>query len=57
MVYLSIQAQKFFCMVQKEFGAPGFGKMLITASNDLNMETTNLEQAGTFFHVFEIFGV
>lgn len=26
-------------MVEKEFGAPGFGKMLVTASNDLNEET------------------
>jgi len=39
LAYLSIEARKFFCAVEKEFAIPGFGKMNITASNDLNEET------------------
>jgi len=39
LAYLSCEARKFFIAVEKEFGVPGFGKMGITASNDLNEET------------------
>ena len=39
LAYLSCEARKFFCSIEKEFGLPGFGKMSITASNDLNEET------------------
>ena len=39
LAYLSCEARKFFCSIEKEFGVPGFGKMTITASNDLNEET------------------
>ncbi|XP_020110878.1 nicotinate phosphoribosyltransferase 2-like [Ananas comosus] len=39
LAYLSIVAREFFHAVEKEFGAPDFGKMTITASNDLNEET------------------
>ncbi|KAH7663610.1 Nicotinate phosphoribosyltransferase family protein [Dioscorea alata] len=55
LAYLSIQARKFFCMVEKEFGAPGFGKMLVTASNDLNEETIDaLNKQG---HEVDAFGI
>lgn len=39
LAYLSIQARRFFCAVEKEFGVLGFGNMTITASNDINEET------------------
>lgn len=39
LAYLSCEARKVFCTVEKEFGVHGFGKMGITASNDLNEET------------------
>lgn len=39
LAYLSSEARKIFCIIEKEFGVPGFGKMVITASNDLNEET------------------
>jgi nicotinic acid phosphoribosyltransferase len=39
LAYLSIEARKVFCAVEKEFNVPGFGRMVITASNDLNEET------------------
>lgn len=39
LAYLSCEARKFFCNIEKEFGVAGFGKTNITASNDLNEET------------------
>lgn len=39
LAYLSSETRKFFLAVEREFGASGFGKMNITASNDLNEET------------------
>ena len=39
LAYLSCEAQKYFLAIEKEFGPDGFGKMVITASNDLNEET------------------
>ncbi|XP_044510332.1 nicotinate phosphoribosyltransferase 2-like [Mangifera indica] len=39
LAYLSCEARKFFRSIEKEFGVPGFEKMSITASNDLNEET------------------
>lgn len=39
LAYQSCEARKFFCNIEKEFGVAGFGKMTITASNDLNEET------------------
>jgi nicotinate phosphoribosyltransferase len=39
LAYLSLQTRKFFAAVEREFGVVGFGKMVITASNDLNEET------------------
>lgn len=38
LAYLSCEARKFFRSVEKEFGV-AFGRMSITASNDLNEET------------------
>ena len=38
LAYLSIEARKVFRAVE-EFNVPGFGRMVITASNDLNEET------------------
>jgi len=39
LAYLSCESRKFFRSIEEEFGLPGFGKMSITASNDLNEET------------------
>lgn len=39
LAYLSCESRKFFHAVEKDFGVPGFEKMSITASNDLNEET------------------
>jgi nicotinate phosphoribosyltransferase len=37
--YFSIETRKFFCLVEKEFGVVGFGKLVIVASNDINEAT------------------
>lgn len=37
--YFSIQARNFFRAVEKEFNIPGFGNLVIVASNDINEET------------------
>lgn len=39
LAYLSCEARKIFCTIENEFGVSNFGKMSITASNDLNEET------------------
>ncbi len=39
LAYLSCESRKFFVAIEKEFGVADFGKMCITASNDLNEET------------------
>ena len=39
LAYLSCETRKFFNSIEKEFGVQDFGKMNITASNDLNEET------------------
>ena len=39
LAYLSIEARNFFNVIEKEFGVAHFGKMVITASNNLNEET------------------
>ncbi|PIA33739.1 hypothetical protein AQUCO_04000065v1 [Aquilegia coerulea] len=55
LAYLSCEARRFFCSVEKEFGVPGFGKMTITASNDLNEETLDaLNKQG---HEVDAFGI
>ncbi|KAK9948937.1 hypothetical protein M0R45_004490 [Rubus argutus] len=55
LAYLSSEARKIFCIIEKEFGVPGFGKMVITASNDLNEETLDaLNKQG---HEVDAFGI
>ncbi|KAJ7944435.1 Nicotinate phosphoribosyltransferase [Quillaja saponaria] len=55
LAYLSSEARKFFRTIEKEFGVPGFGKMIITASNDLNEETLDaLNKQG---HDVDAFGI
>ncbi|ONK71010.1 uncharacterized protein A4U43_C04F3790 [Asparagus officinalis] len=55
LAYLSIEARKFFCAIEKEFDIPEFGKMNITASNDLNEETIDaLNKQG---HEVDSFGI
>lgn len=39
LAYQSIEARKIFLEIEKKFSVPDFGKMIITASNDLNEET------------------
>lgn len=39
LAYLSIESRKFFQAIEKELGISSFGKMMITASNDLNEDT------------------
>ncbi|XP_047066174.1 nicotinate phosphoribosyltransferase 2-like [Lolium rigidum] len=55
LAYLSIEARKVFHAIEKEFNIPGFGKMIITASNDLNEETIDaLNKQG---HEVDAFGI
>jgi nicotinate phosphoribosyltransferase len=55
LAYLSTQAREFFRGIEKEFGVPDFGKMAITASNDINEETLDaLNKQG---HEVDAFGI
>ncbi|XP_052205534.1 nicotinate phosphoribosyltransferase 1-like isoform X2 [Diospyros lotus] len=55
LAYLSCEARKFFCTIEKEFGVQDFGKTSITASNDLNEETLDaLNKQG---HEVDAFGI
>ncbi|XP_022640196.1 nicotinate phosphoribosyltransferase 2-like isoform X2 [Vigna radiata var. radiata] len=55
LAYLSCVIRKLFCSIEKEFGLPGFGKMSITASNDLNGETIDaLNKQG---HQIDAYGI
>ncbi|XP_074559998.1 nicotinate phosphoribosyltransferase 2-like isoform X2 [Curcuma longa] len=55
LAYLSIKARELFCAIEVEFGLPGFGKMNIAASNDLNEETIDaLNKQG---HEIDAFGI
>ncbi|RVW55376.1 Nicotinate phosphoribosyltransferase 2 [Vitis vinifera] len=55
LAYLSCEARKFFCTIENEFGVSDFGKMSITASNDLNEETLDaLNKQG---HEVDAFGI
>lgn len=55
LAYLSCESRKFFRTIEKEFGVPDFGKMGITASNDLNEETLDaLNKQG---HEVDSFGI
>ncbi|KAJ6820028.1 nicotinate phosphoribosyltransferase 1-like isoform X2 [Iris pallida] len=55
LAYLSIQARKFFCTIEKEFIVSGFGRTLITASNDLNEET--LDHLNKQGHEVDSYGI
>ncbi|URD84528.1 Nicotinate phosphoribosyltransferase (NAPRTase) family [Musa troglodytarum] len=55
LAYLSTEARKFFHAIEEEFGVLGFGKISITASNDLNEETIDaLNKQG---HEIDAFGI
>jgi nicotinate phosphoribosyltransferase len=55
LAYLSTQAREFFRGIENEFGVPDFGKMPITASNDINEETLDaLNKQG---HEVDAFGI
>ncbi|XP_022863197.1 nicotinate phosphoribosyltransferase 2-like isoform X1 [Olea europaea var. sylvestris] len=55
LAYLSCEARKFFQAIEKEIGVSDFGKMSITASNDLNEETIDaLNKQG---HEVDAFGI
>lgn len=53
--YLSIESRKFFRAVEKEFGVPGFSRIIITASNDLNEET--LDHLNKQGHEVDAYGI
>ncbi|KAG0598188.1 hypothetical protein M758_12G053200 [Ceratodon purpureus] len=53
--YFSIETRRFFRAVEKEFNVPGFGKLVIVASNDINEETLDaLNKQG---HEIDAFGI
>lgn len=55
LAYQSIEARKIFFKIEKKFSIPDFGKMIITASNDLNEETLDaLNKQG---HEIDAFGI
>lgn len=55
LAYLSTEARKSFHAIEKEFGVPEFGKMIITASNDINEDTLDaLNKQG---HEVDTFGI
>ncbi|KAL5752985.1 hypothetical protein ACOSP7_023164 [Xanthoceras sorbifolium] len=55
LAYLSCEARKFFRAVEKDCRVPGFEKMSITASNDLNEETLDaLNKQG---HEVDAYGI
>lgn len=55
LAYLSMEARKFFCAVEKVFGVLNFSKTAITASNDLNEET--LDHLNKQGHEVDAFGI
>ncbi|OEL28932.1 Nicotinate phosphoribosyltransferase 1 [Dichanthelium oligosanthes] len=55
LAYLSVETRKFFHAIEKEFGVVGFGKMNITASNDLNEET--IDALNKQSHEVDAFGI
>ncbi|PSS21274.1 Nicotinate phosphoribosyltransferase [Actinidia chinensis var. chinensis] len=55
LAYLSCETRKFFHSIEQEFGVQDFGKMNITASNDLNEET--LDSLNKEGHEIDAFGI
>eukprot|EP00249_Psilotum_nudum_P018573 c26869_g1_i2 orf=263-1912(+) len=55
LAYLSIEARKMFRVLEEEFGVPGFGNFIITASNDITEGTLDaLNKQG---HEIDAFGI
>ncbi|XP_004511917.1 nicotinate phosphoribosyltransferase 2-like isoform X1 [Cicer arietinum] len=55
LAYLSCETRKLFCSIEKEYELSYFGKMSITASNDLNEETLDaLNKQG---HEVDAYGI
>ncbi|KAJ7526357.1 hypothetical protein O6H91_16G002700 [Diphasiastrum complanatum] len=55
LAYFSIEARKFFCAIEEEFGVSNFGRLNITASNDINEATLDaLNKQG---HEVDAFGI
>lgn len=56
LAYLSCESRKFFQRIEEEFRVPGFGKMNITASNDLNEETLDAlnKQVNCFEKIMQV---
>nr|XP_010930909.1 nicotinate phosphoribosyltransferase 2 isoform X2 [Elaeis guineensis] len=55
LAYLSFEGRNFFHAIEKEFKVADFGKMTVTASNDLNEETLDaLNKQG---HEIDAFGI
>lgn len=53
--YLSVETRRFFKTIEEELNIPGFGKLVITASNDINEETLDaLNKQG---HEVDAFGI
>jgi nicotinate phosphoribosyltransferase len=53
--YFSLEARRIFQAIEKEFDVPGFGKLVITASNDINEDTLDaLNKQG---HEIDAFGI
>lgn len=55
LAYLSIESRKFFQAIEKEFGVSAFGKMMITASNDLNEDTLDALKKQVSFNLIPIY--
>ncbi|KAJ7533616.1 hypothetical protein O6H91_13G057100 [Diphasiastrum complanatum] len=55
LAYFSIEARKIFAAIEKEFAMPGFGKLSITASNDINEDT--LDAINKQGHEIDAFGI
>lgn len=60
LAYLSCESRKIFRAIEKEFRVPNFGKITITASNDLNEETIDalnkqVKTTDDKFHRFYIY--
>lgn len=52
LAYLSKEVRNFFSTVERELKVPGFGKMVVTASNDLNEETIDALNKQVIIHSF-----
>ncbi|CAM6092182.1 unnamed protein product [Calypogeia fissa] len=53
--YFSIETRNFFKLIEREFKVEGFGRLVITASNDIN--TATLEALNKQGHEIDAFGI